>query len=124
MTLASHLDFRWVYHGELERFSKKGQDLIENESLFISPMVLLELNYLLEAGKISAKPSVVFSELAETLDLKLFKHPFVDIIDIASTLSWTRDVFDRIILANAILQKAPLLTKDQLILEHYKLAIW
>ena len=42
----------------------------------------------------------------------------------ALSLDWTRDAFDRIIVANAMIQKSALLTKDQQILQHYKLAIW
>jgi PIN domain nuclease of toxin-antitoxin system len=122
-----HLDTNaviFLYMDELTRFTRKGRGLIQFEPLFISPMVLMELQYLFETNKIFVKPETIFSTLGENLDLKLSKNAFIDIIDSSSAINWTRDTFDRIIVANAMLQKAPLLTKDQLILEHYKLAVW
>jgi len=38
--------------------------------------------------------------------------------------SWTRDPFDRIIVANAAVNHNILVTKDQNILENYEKAIW
>ena len=38
--------------------------------------------------------------------------------------SWTRDPFDRIIVANAICAESQLLTKDANILGNYKNAVW
>lgn len=38
--------------------------------------------------------------------------------------SWTRDPFDRLIVANAKAAGAPLITKDERIRKHYRRAIW
>ena len=37
---------------------------------------------------------------------------------------WTRDTFDRLIVAQAKTRDASLLTKDRTILEHYPHAVW
>ncbi len=42
----------------------------------------------------------------------------------AADLSWTRDPFDRLISAHAIVANAPLVTADETIREHLPLAVW
>ena len=54
---------------------------------------------------------------------KLQQLDYTDIIDRASTTKWTRDTFDRLIVAASIKQQT-LLTKDKNILENYPFAIW
>jgi PIN domain nuclease of toxin-antitoxin system len=49
---------------------------------------------------------------------------FVRIVEIARGFAWTRDPFDRLIVANAIAGGARLITADATILEHFKDAVW
>jgi PIN domain nuclease of toxin-antitoxin system len=42
----------------------------------------------------------------------------------AADLSWTRDPFDRLISAHAIVTSSPLITADETIREHLPLAVW
>jgi PIN domain nuclease of toxin-antitoxin system len=42
----------------------------------------------------------------------------------AETIQWTRDPFDRIIVAQATLKHSPLITKDETLRKHYKHCIW
>ena len=37
---------------------------------------------------------------------------------------WSRDPFDRLIVAHAKAQKTPLVTRDEKIRENYRLAVW
>ena len=37
---------------------------------------------------------------------------------------WVRDPFDRLIVAQAIANEAPLVTKDEKIRRHYRRAVW
>ncbi|CAC9532590.1 hypothetical protein BHECKSOX_1240 [Bathymodiolus heckerae thiotrophic gill symbiont] len=46
------------------------------------------------------------------------------IFDSAIKVDWTRDVFDRLIVAQAMADKAELITKDGNILKHYNKAVW
>jgi PIN domain nuclease of toxin-antitoxin system len=47
-----------------------------------------------------------------------------ELVQAAAGLSWTRDPFDRLIAAHAVVTEAPLLTADRTILEHLPQAIW
>jgi len=49
---------------------------------------------------------------------------FIDVVRIASQLSWTRDPFDRIITAQSAIDRNNLITKDNIIREHYEYAVW
>jgi PIN domain nuclease of toxin-antitoxin system len=46
------------------------------------------------------------------------------VIQAATGLSWTRDPFDRLISAHAIVTNSPLITADETIREHLALAVW
>ena len=45
-------------------------------------------------------------------------------MELAAEETWTRDPFDRVIVAQARLRGAPLLTKDRAIHAGYERAIW
>ena len=45
-------------------------------------------------------------------------------VEAAERLSWTRDPFDRLIVAQASLAGAPLVTKDRMIRKHFAKAAW
>ena len=53
--------------------------------------------------------------------LILLSH--IDVVPVDAE-SWTRDPFDRMIVAQAALREAPLLTKDRVLHEHYDRAVW
>ena len=50
--------------------------------------------------------------------------PFGQVIAAALDQSSTRDLFDRVIVAQARARRLPLLTRDQTIRDHYREAIW
>jgi len=105
-------------------FSNSVENLIEKYEVSISAIVCLELQYLLEIKRIAAKPEKIISNLASSIGLKICDKNFNTIISKAMSLSWTRDPFDRIIVANAAINNSVLITKDQHILEHYENAKW
>jgi len=106
------------------KFSNSVENLIEKYEVNISAIVCLELQYLLEIKRIAAKPEKIISNLASSIGLKICDKNFNTIISKAMSLSWTRDPFDRIIVANAAINNSVLITKDQHILEHYENAKW
>ena len=106
------------------KFSNSVENLIEKYEVSISAIVYLELQYLLEIKRIAAKPEKIISNLASSIGLKICDKNFNTIISKAMSLSWTRDPFDRIIVANAAINNSVLITKDQHILEHYENAKW
>jgi PIN domain nuclease of toxin-antitoxin system len=106
-----------------EFFSENAYSLLESEELWISPMVLLELQYLKEIKRINLSSDQIFRELNLKFDLKLLTDPFDKVIQCAVDEDWTRDPFNRIIITHARLHSAKLLTKDSIIRKHYSRAI-
>jgi PIN domain nuclease of toxin-antitoxin system len=114
----------WLYAGELELLPHPVRDLLEREELTISPMVEFELQYLYESGRTTEAGRVVVDALEEEIGLARCGLPFARVVTAALDQEWTRDPFDRIIVAQASARRLPLLTKDQTILDHYDQAIW
>jgi PIN domain nuclease of toxin-antitoxin system len=122
-----HLDTHvvvWLYAGDLRRFSPAARRRLDREELRISPMVALEVQYLHEVGRISENAGVVLSDLARKLGLVQAEGDFSAVAAAAMDLGWTRDPFDRVIVAHAALYGATLLTKDRSIRRNYGRAVW
>ena len=45
-------------------------------------------------------------------------------VETARSFAWTREPFDRLIVANAMADGVRLLTADEMILRHFKDAVW
>lgn len=114
----------WLYAKELRHFSKSGLSRLEEESLFISPMASLELEYLFETARIKVPSIEITTYLADRLGLQIDPVSFLPIAERSLEMNWTRDPFDRLITAQAEFHDADLLSKDRSILEHYARAIW
>lgn len=114
----------WLYAGDKTLFSSRAENLIEENELAISPIVLLELQYLHEIGRLLVAPGVLYDNLAGSMALTTCDLPFGRIITESMTQTWTRDPFDRIITAHAMAGDAVLLTKDGRILQNYSKAEW
>lgn len=83
--------------------------------LAVSPATLLELQFLLEAGRIRLRSGTVRALLDdERWDVD--QPPSLDWFDRATEESWTRDPFDRLIVAHARLRRWKLATGDLTIL--------
>lgn len=115
----------WLYAYGRSGVSEQGAEWIEEaEALRVSPMVRLELQYLWEIERVSEQPMVVLDALGAALGLALCDAPFPAVVREAEVVSWTRDPFDRMIVAQAALFDAPLLTRDHSIHAHYAHAVW
>lgn len=114
----------WLYSGLFDRFEKPTIKILETSPLLISPILTLELQYLKEIGRISHPPQSIINELKNTLDLKIDNLPLESTIDAALKLTWTRDPFDRIMVATAIARNYKFLTKDKTILDFCSFAFW
>jgi PIN domain nuclease of toxin-antitoxin system len=114
----------WLYAGEHALLTRTARRLIETEPLLVSPILLLELAFLEETGRIRARPQAIFAELQESLGLSACDLPFTEVIPISLQQSWTRDPFDRLIVAHAAARGAQLITKDRQIRGHFKDAVW
>jgi PIN domain nuclease of toxin-antitoxin system len=88
-------------------------------------MVMLELTYLYEIGRITVRADAIFQELNRSIDLRICNLPFDRIVAAASKEAWTRDVFDRMVVSHAKTNdEAPLITADAVIAAHYPNVVW
>jgi len=58
------------------------------------------------------------------LRTKVCEIPFYQVVEHALKEKWSRDPFDRLIVAHAKAGNAPLISKDENIRRHYRRAIW
>lgn len=113
-----------LYEGDLGQLSRPVQRSIATEDVLVSPAAVLELELLYEIGRLRVNASRVIEVLVDELDLRVCDLPFHTVVRYALKEGWSRDPFDRLIVANAKANDAPLITKDQRIHEHYRRAIW
>ena len=66
----------------------------------------------------------IISDLGDRIGLATCSKEFNSVIGHALTMAWTRDQFDRLIVANAALDQSILLSKDRVIQANYEHAKW
>jgi PIN domain nuclease of toxin-antitoxin system len=114
----------WLHAGELRRIPATVRTRLNNEEIGISPMVLLELEYLYATERLTLPADSLFADLEQTIGLKLLIEPFSGIVRESLKLTWTRDPFDRLIAGHALTGHHDLATKDRTIRRHCKRAFW
>lgn len=122
-----HLDTHvavWLHAQQHERMPDAALRRLENDSVGMSPMAILEIVYLQEIGRVKGPPEDVLNDLAAAFDLRVSTAPFAAVVGYAGKLKWTRDPFDRLIAAQALADGASLLTADTTILDNLSVAFW
>jgi PIN domain nuclease of toxin-antitoxin system len=115
----------WLAEANVAKFSRKALSYIEKAELRISPMVVLELEYLYEFRRTVSSPQQILYKLSAELQAAVCDHSFPVIVEVAVGETWTRDPFDRLIVAHAKANgNAALISRDELIAEHYSQTIW
>ncbi|HYO11663.1 MAG TPA: PIN domain-containing protein [Thermoanaerobaculia bacterium] len=114
----------WMFAGRIDLLPAGVQASVEEHDLLISPAVVLELQYLFEIQRTAEPARMVVEALRREVGLKICDLPFSQVTEIALDQSWTRDPFDRLIVSQAILREAPLLTRDRAIRDNCSLARW
>lgn len=115
----------WLCENKLDRISAAALDALKRYDLLVSPMVTIELAYLQEIGRSTRTSQDIVKQLQKQIGLQVCDHSFADVAETATFESWTRDPFDRMIVANAKANGyAPLVTSDERIREHYPKAVW
>ena len=110
--------------GATEVFGPGAVDLLETAALFVSPIVRLELAFLAEIARLTVDPDEVLGRLSTRLGVVQSDDPMSAVVSEAMALKWTRDPFDRLLVATAALHRAPLITSDRHIHEHFADAVW
>jgi PIN domain nuclease of toxin-antitoxin system len=108
-----------LYEGRGSGLGPAARRAIDRGKVVISPAVLLELELLHEIGRLRHGGTHVAEYLARELDIPVAGDRFADVVREALGLAFTRDPFDRLIVAHAILLDAPLVTLDRTIGRHY-----
>ena len=114
----------WLFAGRADLLSKTAQRAVEEGDLLVSPAVTLELQYLYETKRTSEPARRVIDDLRHRVGLRVCDLPFADVVNRALEQHWTRDPFDRIIVGQAALQEAALVSKDRHVRARYERAVW
>jgi PIN domain nuclease of toxin-antitoxin system len=114
----------WLYAGLLEKFSQSIQAILNENEILISPIVRLELQYLFEIERVREPAHTIVSDMTDRIGLRICEKAFNAVVNQSIKLTWARDPFDRLIVANAALNDNILISKDTNILEHYAHARW
>jgi len=114
----------WLHQKRLDLFTPKGLDLMNTLECTIAPLVLLELEYLYEIGRLRFDSTSIYEDLVDTLELRLCPLPYAQVVKNALAMKWTQDPFDRMITAHAAIHQNQLLTRDRGILSNYSHAVW
>lgn len=124
-----HLDTQvalWLYYRLDRQISRAAKaQLARARDLRLSPLVVVEIEILIEIGRVKLKTAdLLLHDLQERLDLELSDASAAAVAEAACRFAWTRDPFDRLIVANAMADGAKLITADQVILRHFDQAVW
>lgn len=122
-----HLDTHvvvWLYAGRTDLLPEPVGQHLAKEDLAISPAVLLELELLLETGRITEGGRPIVDDLAQRIGLRVSGASFQQVAIEAARQKWTRDPFDRLVVGQAAVEAVPLASKDRKIRQHYPLALW
>lgn len=99
-------DFPW-----LERYQPWG----------ISPVSLLEVQFLGEVGRVEVRNPAFTDSLAKDPRFLIDEVPIVPLMRKAMELTWTRDPFDRLIAAHSLVRRLPLCTMDRTLRQFHRL---
>ena len=88
------------------------------QSLFVSPVSLLEIRFLIEAGKVRIAERDWEKRIGHDRRFRIDDCRIGDIVAGSSDLAFTRDPFDRLIAGHAVARGYRLATADDVLLEH------
>lgn len=115
----------WLAQGEFGRFRPQTREVIDTGDLLISPMVFLEMQYLFEIGRTLVGAEEVRLILAADHGVRLCDLEWTRVTRLALHESWTRNPFDRLIVANAKANRfGTLVSADERVRQHYPQTVW
>jgi PIN domain nuclease of toxin-antitoxin system len=115
----------WLAQGAIARISRKAQSILEQADLVISPMVLIELEYLYELNRIKLPARDIRLKIEHEIGVRVCDLSFLSVASAGLDEKWTRDPFDRMIVAQAKANGlAMLVSADEEIRNHYPRTAW
>lgn len=112
-----------LFRGDISRLSKKSIKLLNESHIIIPSMSIIELEYLYEIKRINYSAKKIVSSLELSLNTAVSYFTFDKVAKHSLKHRWTRDPFDRLIVGEADLAQAKLITLDEEIHKHYKRAV-
>jgi PIN domain nuclease of toxin-antitoxin system len=111
--------------GKVRQLGPDAARLISKADLLLSPIVLLELEYLYEIKRSRLSARDLYEKVAHEAGVRLCDLPFAQVASAAVAEGWTRDPFDRIIVAQAKTNGfAWLISSDEQIMKNYPRTAW
>lgn len=86
----------------------------------ISPISLLEMQFLSELGRLELDGEGFLDRVANDSRFVLDEAPLIGLIRHALRLEWTRDPFDRLLAAHSASRRVPLCTVDRTIRSNHR----
>lgn len=127
-SLIAYLDTNvaaWLSHGRVRNLTKEAHRVVRTADLLLSPMVMLELEYLYDLRRSKLRARDVLRKLQDELQVTVCTLSFERVADTAIDEGWTTDPFDRLIVANAKANAfAPLVSADEQLAAHYPKTVW
>ena len=115
----------WLAAGKVSRLEPKARRLINTAELLLPAMAFLELEYLHELGKTKFPARDILKKIEHEVNLRICELPFSTVASAALDEKWTRDPFDRLIVANAKANGfAWLISADEQMRKHYPRTVW
>lgn len=114
----------WLFQNATSRFSVNARKTIEEHELLISPIVAMELQLLHEIRRLKVNADALIYFLAHRIGLTIKDDSLLGTSMAAIRETWTRDPFDRLIVAQARENNTTLVTKDSTIQKNYSKALW
>lgn len=102
----------WIAQGH-----RRVRSLASLPRLYLSPVSLLEIQFLVEAGRLRLAAGRSPADLAGDARWRLDDPPAAKWFAASCEFTWTRDPFDRLLAAHARLRRWKLATADDLLLE-------
>jgi PIN domain nuclease of toxin-antitoxin system len=115
----------WLAEGTLARHSRRAAGVVNKSDLLLSPMVVLELEYLFELRRSKLQAREVLLKLEHEAGVRVCDLSSPEITQVAIDEKWTRDPFDRVIVAHAKANGwASLVSADEKIAKNYARTVW
>lgn len=126
--MSAYLDTQvtaWLAQGSLDRLSGPAKEEMEKTDLLVSPIVLLELEYLYEIKWILLPAEDILRKLRHEAGVRICRLDFPAVVSAGLHEKWTRDPFDRLIVAHAKANGlSPLISSDEKIRDNYPRTVW
>jgi PIN domain nuclease of toxin-antitoxin system len=113
-----------LFKGNSSYFSTNAVKTINENNLYFASISKLELQLFFEIGRLQYAPGIILNELSKNIGLCEGIYSYTEVTDKSLEINFTRDPFDRMIVAESAIDSNPLITKDENILQNYTNAIW